>query len=169
MTMRLQAGILGTALLFGVGICVSPAQEQGAGPSSSESEFAKPKSSSLTGAMPETNEVAKTSAGTEMGLIGRFLADQKEIWASPAKMRWADADWILPLAGLSATLLATDASFRKSQSKAPGPIQRYKTISTAGVGALAGAAGGMWLLSYRAHNEHWRETGFLAEIGRAHV
>jgi membrane-associated phospholipid phosphatase len=162
MTIRLQAGVLGTALLFGVGTCVSPAQEQGAGPSSSESEFAKPKSSSLTGAMPETNEVAKTFEGTRMGLIGRFLGDQKEIWTSPAKIRLADAGWILPFAGLSATLFATDASFRKSQSNAPVPLQHYKTISTAGVGALAGAAGGMWLLSYRSHNEHWRETGFLA-------
>jgi membrane-associated phospholipid phosphatase len=81
-------------------------------------------------------------------------------------MRWADADWLLPLAGLSATLFATDSSFHQSQSNVPAAIQRYKTISTAGVGALAGAAGGMWLLSYGSHgrldNEHWRETGFLA-------
>src|SRR5208337_1561049 len=52
------------------------------------------------------------------------------------------------------------------QTNAPVTIQRYKTISTAGVGALAGVAGGMWLLSYRPHGfsdgEHWRETGFLA-------
>ena len=81
-------------------------------------------------------------------------------------MRWADADWLLPLAGLSATLFATDSSFHRSQSNVPATIQRYKTISTAGVSALAGAAGGMWLLSYRPHAfsdaEHWRETGFLA-------
>ncbi|HXR32533.1 MAG TPA: capsule assembly Wzi family protein [Verrucomicrobiae bacterium] len=97
-----------------------------------------------------------------MRLVGRFLEDQEKIWTSPAKMHLADADWILPVAGVSATLFATDASFSKSISNSASTIQHYKTISTAGVGALAGAAGGMWLLSYRSHNEHWRETGFLA-------
>ncbi len=167
MTIQLQAGILGTALLLGVGMRVSPAQERGAGPAIPESESAKPQPSSSAGAPPEIGEVAETPARTRKGLAGRFLADQKEIWTSPAKIRLADAGWILPLAGLSATLFATDASFSKSQPKAPGAIEHYKTISTAGVGALAGAAGGMWLLSSRSHtdgshNGHWRETGFLA-------
>jgi len=178
MTIRLQAGILGAALLFGVSVRVSPAQEPGAGPSTSESKSAPPRSSSSSslpspplssaGATPEISQAAEASGGTRngWGLPGRFLADQKEIWTSPAKIRLADADWILPLAGLSATLFATDASFSKSESNAPATIQRYKTISTAGLGALAGAAGGMWLLSYRRHGfsdgEHWRETGFLA-------
>jgi len=162
MTIRLQAGILGTALLFGVGIRVSPAQEPGAGSSISESESARPKSSSPAGATPEINQAAETSEETRKGFRGRFLIDQKEMWTSPAKIRLADAGWILPLAGLSATLFATDASFSKSQSNAPATIQHYKTISTAGVGVLAGAAAGMWVLSYRSQNEHWRETGFLA-------
>jgi len=158
-------------------VCGSPAEEQRAGPTTSETEPAKPESLSRTG---ETKSVetkseatktgeaqavsaaAKTSDGNPRGLIGRFLQDQKGIWTSPAKIRLGDVNWMLPLAGLSAAWFATDASFSKSQSTAPATIQRYKTISTAGVGALAGAAGGMWLLSYRSHNEHWRETGLLA-------
>ncbi len=170
MTIRLAARILAAALLFGVGIRVSPAQAQGAGLSISESESAPPESSSpsSTSATPEINQATETPAETRngLGLPGRFLLDQKEIWTSPAKIRWADARWILPLAGLSATLFATEASISKPQSNTPVTIQRYKTISTAGVGALAGVAGGMWLLSYRPHGfsdgEHWRETGFLA-------
>ena len=47
-------------------------------------------------------------------------------------------------------------------SNDPSTISHYKTLSTAGVAALVGGAGGLWLLSYPAHNEHWRETGFLA-------
>jgi membrane-associated phospholipid phosphatase len=172
MTIRLAARILGAALLFGVGaVRVSQAQEQGAGPSSSESESAKPESSSRTEETPDINQPAKIPGGTlmgltGMGLTGRFLKDQEGIWTSPAKIRWADADWMVPFAGISATLFATDASFQESQSNRPATVQRYKTISTAGVGALAGAAGGMWLLSFGSHghwdNEHWRETGFLA-------
>jgi Capsule assembly protein Wzi/PAP2 superfamily len=34
--------------------------------------------------------------------------------------------------------------------------------SDAGVAALAGGAGAMWLFSYPTHREHWRETGFLS-------
>lgn len=92
----------------------------------------------------------------------RFLLDQEQMWTSPAGIRLGDANWILPVAGLSSTLFATDTSFSHSLSNSPTTIRHYKTISTAGVGALAGAAGGMWLMSYASHNQHWRETGFLA-------
>ena len=109
-----------------------------------------------------------SSSGSDTSLkngkkLGKqILKDQKEIWTSPAKIRLGDANWILPIAGVSATLFPTDAAFSKSLSNSPTTIQHYKTISDGGVAALAGAAGGMWLLSYRTHNEHWRETGFLA-------
>ncbi len=113
--------------------------------------------------MSRANQEASTMVPHNARELGeRFWLDQEQIWRSPAKIRLADADWILPLAGFSATLFATDASFSRSLSNSPSTIQHYKTISTAGVGALASAAGGMWLLSYRSHNEHWRETGFLA-------
>jgi membrane-associated phospholipid phosphatase len=38
----------------------------------------------------------------------------------------------------------------------------YVTLSNAGIGALAGGAGMMWVFSHVNHNAHWRETGFLA-------
>ena len=149
-------------MLFVVGVVrVSPAQEKAAGPSILEIEPAGRESSPRTGETLNINQLATTPDRT-MGLRGRFLKDQERIWTAPPKIRFGDADWMLPLAGLAAALFATDSSFSKSQSSAPATTQRYKTISTAGVGALASAAGGMWLLSYRTHNEHWRETGFLA-------
>lgn len=152
-------------MLFGRGaIRVSPAQEPGTGPLTSENESAKSESSSRTEETADLNQ--KTPDRTSMGVIGRFLKDQEGIWTGPAKMRLEDANWMLPLAGLSAALFATDSSFHQSQSSAPATLQRYKTISTAGVAALAGGAGGMWLLSFHTRggldNEHWRETGFLA-------
>ncbi len=168
MTFRLPAGILGIALLFGASIRVSAGQERAAEPSIAASTPAEPASSASRDSIPTANAATEASPGTrkEGGLPGRFLVDQKEIWTAPARIRLADADWILPLAGLSAALFATDASFNKSQSNAPATMEHYKTISTAGVGALAGAAGGMWLLSYArrgaADGEHWREVGFLA-------
>src|SRR5689334_13464242 len=42
------------------------------------------------------------------GLGERFLLDQKEIWISPAKLRFTDLGWIIPYGGVASTLLITD-------------------------------------------------------------
>jgi membrane-associated phospholipid phosphatase len=163
MTIRRQVGIFGAALLFGVSTArVSSAQEQGAGPSKSESEFANHKPSSEADATPEVNAVAKPSEGTRMGLVGRFLDDQRTIWSSPARIRFSDTEWLVPLSGITAGLFVTDRDFSKHLSQNPTTIRHYKTLSNAGIGALVGGAGGMWLLGHAKHNEHWSETGFLA-------
>ena len=163
MLIRRQIGIFGVALLFGVcTVSVSSAQEQGAEPVTSESESAESESSSQTGATPEVNEMGKTSERTRMGLVGRFMDDQRRIWTSPAQLRFSDAEWLVPLSGITAGLFVTDRDFSKHLSQSPATISRYKTLSNAGVGALVGGAGGMWLLGRAKHNEHWSETGFLA-------
>ena len=163
MTIRHQVGILGAALLFGVSTArVSSAQEPGAGPSTSESESVKHKSSSQTEATPEVNALAKITGGLRPGLMGRFAGDQKEIWTSPARLRFSDTEWLVPFSGITAGLFVTDRDFSKHLSHNPTTISHYKTLSNAGMGALVGGAGGMWLLGHVKHNEHWSETGFLA-------
>ncbi len=96
------------------------------------------------------------------GLSKRFIEDQEQIWTSPAKLRFPDTDWLVPLSGITAGLFVTDRDFSKHLSQNPTTISHYKTLSDAGVGALIGGAGGMWLLGHVRHNEHWSETGFLA-------
>ena len=96
------------------------------------------------------------------GLAKDVLMDQKQIWTSPARLRFADADWLIPTAGLTAGFLSTDSDIGRHLSANPTTISHYKTISTAGVAALIGGAGGLWLASFPTHNEHWRETGILA-------
>jgi len=91
-----------------------------------------------------------------------FLLDQKEMWTSPARIRLVDSEWLVPLGGITAGLFATDREFSKHLSHQPSTINHYNTFSNASIAGLIGAAGGMWLLSYPSHNEHWRETGFLA-------
>jgi membrane-associated phospholipid phosphatase len=163
MMIRRQIAILGAALLFGVSTTrVSSAQEQGTGPSISETEPAKHNASSRTDAPPDVNAIAKTSERTRMGLVGRFLDDQRTIWTSPARLRFSDTEWLVPLGGITAGLLAMDHDFSKHLSQNPTTISHYKTLSNGGVAALIGGAGGMWLLGHAKHNEHWGETGFLA-------
>src|ERR1700674_3789863 len=161
-TMRLMM-ILGTTLLFGVGkISVSYAQEQGTGQVTSDTASERDKPTSKADEPPEANAVAKTSYGTQTGLVGRFVVDQREIWTSPARLRISDTEWFVPLSGITAGLFVTDRDFSKHLSHNPTTISHYKTLSNAGIGALIGGAGGMWLLGHVKHNEHWRETGFLA-------
>jgi membrane-associated phospholipid phosphatase len=162
MMMRRHIAILGAALLLGVGAArVCFAQEEG---TRSPAETAPPdhNPSSSADSAPEGNAVSKTSRGTRMGLVGRFIGDQRDISTSPARLRLSDTDWLVPLSGITAGLFVTDRDFSKHLSHSPATISRYKTLSNAGVGALLGSAGGMWLLGHVSHNKHWSETGFLA-------
>src|SRR3984893_17822100 len=161
-TKRLMA-IVGATLMFSVGkVSVSYAQQQGAGLAGSETASEKQKRTTKKNEPPEPTEVAKTSEGSRTGLVGRFARDQREIWMSPARLRISDTEWLVPLSGITAGLFVTDRDFSQHLSQSPTTISHYKTLSNAGVGALIGGAGGMWLLGHASHNEHWSETGFLA-------
>src|SRR5712691_104168 len=161
MTMRRKGRIFGAALL--ISLCatrVSFGQEAVTPPSKAAPTKHKPPSQA--DAPLAEYLVAKPSEGTRMGLVGRFLDDQREIWASPARLRFSDTEWLVPLGGVTAGLFATDRDFSKHLSQNPSTISHYRTLSNGGVAALIGGAGGMWLLGHAKHNEHWSETGFLA-------
>src|SRR5713101_4064150 len=163
MTIRQKGRIFGAAVL--ISLCaarVSSGQEAVTPPSPSKAAPTNHKSPSKTDAAPAEYLVSKPSEGTRVGLVGRFLDDQREIWTSPARLRFSDTEWFVPLGGITAGLFATDRDFSKHLSQSPSTISHYKTLSNGGVAALIGGAGGMWLLGHAKHNEHWSETGFLA-------
>ena len=91
-----------------------------------------------------------------------FAGDQRDIWGSPKNLRFSDTVWLVPLSGLTAGFLVTDAGRARHQSHDPKTISRNNNISNAGVAALAGGAGLMWVLGYKVHDEHRKETGLLA-------
>src|SRR6266403_1657491 len=129
--------------------------------SSSGAEVKKMITTEKIASDPEAEPFESAQPGLK-GLGERFLEDQKQIWTSPARLRFSDADWLVPLSGITAGLFVTDRDFSKHLSQNPTTISHYKALSNAGVGALIGGAGGMWLLGHVRHNEHWSETGFLA-------
>ncbi len=110
--------------------------------------------------MEEKNSVTLPQNAKQLG--SRFLLDQKQIWTSPARLRFPDANWLLPMSGITAGMFVTDADMSGHISQDKTRTGHYNTISNATVGALIGGAGAMWLLSYPKHEQHWRETGFLA-------
>ena len=162
MTTKHLAAILGTTLVITAGVTsVAYAQEQGTPPAASETGVSEEKATSE--ATPShANAVIKDSEGRPTSLVGRFVNDQKEIWTSPVRLRLSDTEWLVPLSGITAGLFVTDRDFSKRLSQNPTTISHYKTLSTAGVGALVAGGAGMWLLGHASHNEHWSETGFLA-------
>jgi len=129
--------------------------------SSSGTEIKKTSPKKKIGTDPDS-EPSQAPARTFKGLAKEFLLDQEQILTSPAKLRLSDTQWLVPLSGITAGLFATDTDYSKHLSHSPATISHYKTVSNAGVGALIGGAGGMWLLGHVKHNEHWSETGFLA-------
>src|SRR3989442_16018978 len=133
MTRRSLAKFLGAALLFSIGlVSASSAQEQGAAAASQPGGAAPThESSSLAGAAPGANAVQKSAEGKRMGLIGRFVGDQRGIWTSPGHVRFADMDWLLPLGGVTAGLFLTDRQFSKHLSQSPTTLSHYKTLSNA--------------------------------------
>jgi hypothetical protein len=108
------------------------------------------------------SEYAAPAPRSFRGLGKEFLLDQEQIWTSPAKVQFSDTQWLVPLSGIAAGLFVTDTEYSRHLSHNPSTISHYKTVSDAGIGALIGGAGGMWLLGHVKHNEHWSETGFLA-------
>ena len=91
-----------------------------------------------------------------------LLKDQKQLWTAPFRLHFSDTAWLVPLSGITAGLLVTDTDVSKNVSRDPKKLSHYTTLSNAGVAALAGSAGAMWLFSYHNSNEHWRETGLLS-------
>ncbi|MGB6822219.1 MAG: phosphatase PAP2 family protein, partial [Candidatus Acidiferrales bacterium] len=91
-----------------------------------------------------------------------LLLDQKAIWTSPSRLRSADADWLLPLGALTGGLLATDTTASKNLTNSPAFIQHSRDFSNYGVASFVGVGGGMYLWGKISHNDHARETGFLA-------
>jgi membrane-associated phospholipid phosphatase len=96
------------------------------------------------------------------GHITDFVEDQKAIWTSPFRLRSSDATWLAPLGGITAGLLVTDHQYSASLSQNASTMRHYKTVSDFGVAGLIGAGTGLYLFSFPTHNDHWRETGFLA-------
>jgi hypothetical protein len=116
--------------------------------------IAEPKESMMT--------VQKEKGKEPRNLFTRFAEDQRRLWSSPERIRLSDAEWLIPAGGFAAALFVTDRDASLHLSRDPKTINRYNDVSNAGVGALLGSAGGLWLLGHVRHDQHWSESGFLA-------
>ena len=120
----------------------------------------KPKLKRVTDEEDNIRDVNLSLGAAHLGK--RFLLDQKEIWTSPTRLRWTDANWLLPMAGVTSGLLVTDVQSSRHISQNPATMRHYSNLSNAAVAGLIGGTAALWIASYPKRQEHWRETGFLA-------
>jgi hypothetical protein len=118
--------------------------------------------------LPHENQLALLPAGEdpENRLVTPFVKhlalDQKQFWTEPFHLRWSDAKVLAPFAALTATLMANDAAISRQVPGTTSQIKESKNISDYATYALIGAAGASCLWGHFIHNDHLRETGFLA-------
>lgn len=91
-----------------------------------------------------------------------FALDQKAIWTSPFHVKLVDAEWLVPLGGAAAAMFATDTEVSKHLNSSPSRISTSNNLANAGIATFAAAGAGMYLWGHLTHNDHVRETGFLA-------
>ena len=90
------------------------------------------------------------------------VQDQKDFWIKPSKLRTHDLQWILPVGGIFAGLVASDSWISKQIPDTPKELKHSKDFSNYATFSLMGVAGGSFLLGHMTGNEHLRESGLLA-------
>ncbi len=163
------AMIVGTAVGF-VPVVKVKAQEATARQESNDQMVTAPTTGHMTESHPAMTPVAQSryvasDDASRAGFSGHFadlFEDQKAIWTSPSRVRLSDATWLVPLGGVTAGLFVTDHDYAASINQNPTTLHHYKSVSNYGVAGLIGGGAALYLLSFPAHNERWRETGFLA-------
>lgn len=95
-------------------------------------------------------------------LLRNIAMDQKDIWTAPFHARIHDLNWIVPAVGLTVGLVNADAELSSRLDNTGTVFKRSSTISNGGVAALAGLAGGIYLLGRAQADDHKQETGILA-------
>lgn len=115
-----------------------------------------------SGPRDETYLESGRARGGFKNILVDIEQDQKQIWTSPARIRFSDAPWLVPLGGITAGLFVTDHQYSASLPQSFATLNHYKNISNMGLAGLAAAGAGMYLMSFPTHNEHWQETGILS-------
>ncbi len=91
-----------------------------------------------------------------------ILQDQKAFLTSPFRMQSENLFFLVPAIFASSILVGSDTAIEAHLPKGSSTINMAATASNAGMAALLGAGGGLFLLGEKGNDEHERETGLLA-------
>lgn len=115
---------------------------------------------------PQENQPTFLLAGEDpenrlvMPFMKHFALEQKQFWTAPFHLNREDANYLVPFAAFTGALIAGDSWI--SRQVPTSQINRSKSISDYATYSLIGTAGAAYLWGHLTHNDHLRETGFLA-------
>lgn len=111
---------------------------------------------------PATAALNTEGAGVSLrSLPKNLLVDQKAFWTLPFHLNVKDLTFILPATVGSALLVGSDTAIESHLPTSRNTVNMAANASTAGMAALIGTGGGLFLIGQMTHDEHERETGFL--------
>lgn len=145
-------------------VWIVPARANAPSPSSGRVE-APPAKTAMGAPVPVVVRPVVTpdhSASPERSLPANFMADQKNFWTSPLRLRIDDARWLLPVAGAIAVTTLSDTDIERKLPTDASFIRQSKSFSNYGAAAYAGLVGSAYLWSRATHNDHLRETAVLS-------
>jgi Capsule assembly protein Wzi/PAP2 superfamily len=149
-------------------ICSAQAVAPSVDPSSQEETRVNQPAQSDQDTKPQANVSGSTdpqpdySTAINGGLFKRFALDQWGLWTFPRHLSWEDADILVPFGMGVGGLLATDSDFSRGLSNSPSRLKYSTDFSNYGIGAMAGVGGGLYVWGHFTHDDHQKETGFLA-------
>jgi membrane-associated phospholipid phosphatase len=88
--------------------------------------------------------------------------DQKHFWTFPAHLRVQDLKWIVPAAGATAGLIASDSWISKQVPNRPNQLSFSRSVSDYGFYSLIAGGGAAYMFGSISKNDHMQETGLLA-------
>lgn len=151
----------------GAGVCTAlPQQSSGDENAASHSKstiIESPPAKDLFPVGPTESSSVQSRFRSDVGQTAiRVFEDQRQIWISPLKLRLSDAEWLVPLTGITAGAILTDASLSKALPGSPHTLSTFNSVRNVSVGVLGGVSGGLYLWSFHTHDPLQRETGLLA-------
>jgi hypothetical protein len=98
-----------------------------------------------------------------VGLPRNYLQDQMDIWTSPARFRWQDARWFVPLAVGTGLLIGSDHHSELAAIRlGPDPAHQASQVADGTLIGLGAIPALLWLNSTFNYSPHGRETGYLS-------
>jgi hypothetical protein len=141
--------------------CGAP-QERPLSTENLEQQVAEKPSSPKAAIKSELWKRAEENSTSAVELLRKIPADQRSMWTNPFHLRAVDADWLVPLGIVSASMLATDTEYSKHRSNSENRLNNSRLISKSGMYALGALDGGIYLWGHLTHDDHKKETGLLA-------
>jgi hypothetical protein len=108
----------------------------------------------------DENKTSDSVSRLNKGLFKHILEDQRNIWLSPLHVKPKDAEWLVPLAGITTGLILTDRITQPELSR--NHVNTANSLSNYGLAAYGGGVAAFYLLGRRDGSPKAQETAILA-------